>query len=613
MRVFTRLLVAASLAGSCFAQHSWLPLGEQVSDGRNDQELVEVDLGFPFTMPGGTTSPNVVVCRYGRILETNPVGNWSTPGNPTLTAGTAAQPTFLGSIQVGADWFSYESPTGLAWFYTDGATVAAVTWTGMSTNQTVGTPCTFQVQLHADGRIVTMWDSQCSALTTAMAGVSPGGGVALPADRDLLADTSAGPLVTSDPMVYSYFGFNLAGWALEFVPDGAGGALGWTVNGSSSGADPVYATNRPRSAGCFVPTSYLFVPDGVGGYDVTSGPSQYTSNVGVSAGVTSDDGLTAVGIDLGFAMPFPDGSVHQFVDIDPNGRILPTGAAGPAGTFVAPLVDPSQLLSSGYPAFFGMWSDWDVEQLNADGVYFRTDPGSATFTWRNVPQSRFWYSSGSGENPPCTWQIRLLQSGTVIVTHQDLAGMNLPDVPVLDAAVGMTSGVAPDPGQTDFSMLSSVALNVPGFAYEYWDCSYSQSSGLPPTEPVDLLIATPTIAGLTRPAIGGNWELQVQGVAGSTFGFYAIGLNSANNSLQPFGSPCVRATTFDLTQFRLADGLGNLQSWGITIPSNPALAGYQLFAQGAVDEPIGGDFAGFLGMPFALKWSNAVRGTIGQL
>ena len=610
MRNLSRSLVAAVLVvASPVAQHSWLPLGSQIANGSTAEELVTVSLGFSFTMPGSGGGGQVVVDRYGRILEVNPAGNTSSGGTPTVMAGSASQPTLFGSIHAFGEWFDYADPAARVWLYGDGGTVAAITWTNMTASNASGSPCTFQAQLYADGRIVLLYDSNCVANGQALVGVCPGSGVALPPETDLLAATSAGPFVTADPTVYSWASFNLAGRALEFVPNGVGGAAGWTVNGSSSGPDPIYARNRTRAAGCFVPTSYTFVPDGVGGYDVTSGPSQYDPNVGALAGATADDVITAIGLDLGFPMLFPDGSLHQLVDIDPNGRIVPTGAAG---TFGVPAINVSQVTASGYPAFFGMWSNWDVEAPTSDGIYFRTDPGSATFTWRDVSQSWGVYSLGSGETPPCTWQIRLEQGGTVVVTHQDLAGMNLPDVPVPDAAVGMTTGVGPDPGETDLSMLSSTPLNVAGYVYEHWDCSVSSSSTAPPAEPVDLLIETPRLVGLTRPAVGTNWELQVQRVGAATFGFYVVGLAPANASLVPFGSPCTRAVSLDLTQLRLADGLGDLQPWGVSIPNNPALSGLALYAQGVAEQPVGGSFSGFLGLPFALTWSNAVRGTLGQ-
>ena len=117
---------------------------------------------------------------------------------------------------------------------------------------------------------------------------------------------------------------------------------------------------------------------------------------------------------------------------------------------------------------------------------------------------------------------------------------------------------------------------------------------------------------MTRPILGTTWELQVQDVGAATFGFYVLGLSATNSSLEPFGSPCTRAVALDFTEFRLADGLGNLQPWTVSIPNNAALTGFRIYGQAAVEQPIGGAFAGFLGLPFATAWTNAIRGTVGQ-
>ena len=392
--------------------------------------------------------------------------------------------------------------------------------------------------------------------------------------------------------------------ALEFVPNGTGGAGGWTVIGTGGIADPehFFANNRAiAGGGCFVPVTYSYVPNGEGGYDVTAGPSLFDPVLGSLAGATDDDDITAVGLDLGFAMPFPDGSLVQFVDVDPNGRIVPTTLAGTEGDFSPSIGD---ITGDGYPYFFGWWTDWNVEEPTSDGIYFRTAPGVATFTWNNVAQF------GINPVPTCTWQIKLFDDGSVQITHQDMLDFN----PAIignsadDAAVGLTTGAVPDPGEIDHSSLTSTPTIVSGYAYEFWD-----ASGSAPAEPVDLLFDGARMAGLTEPFLGANWTLQIQGSGAALFGFYVIGFGTGNANLAFLGSPCTLVVTADVLDLQTTNGLGDLNPFVLPIPADPALASVELFVQGAYQQPIAPPFGGFVGLPFAFAFTNGIRGIIGEL
>ena len=157
MRILRLVFAGVLLAVSSRAQHRWLPLGTQVSDGSPAQELSNVYLGFPFTWPSGSLATFLVADRYGRVLENNP-WIYSSPGYVGQMAGYSAPPTLFSSIHVmsGGD---FTDPNAGVWFYTDNATVAAVTWTRITFS---GSPGTFQLQLFADGRIVMLYDSLCA-------------------------------------------------------------------------------------------------------------------------------------------------------------------------------------------------------------------------------------------------------------------------------------------------------------------------------------------------------------------------------------------------------------------------------------------------------------------
>ncbi|HEB52551.1 MAG TPA: hypothetical protein ENI87_04765, partial [bacterium] len=366
--------VAALLASSAFAQVQFLPIGNQIMDG--SQNMVTVNLGFNFTMPGGNVVTAVDVDEHGRVVE---VGTDPSDSSET-TAEMVGNPT--GSINVLWDYNGYSAANNAGvYFDTDNATVATITWVNVVF---IGAPCTYQLQLYASGNIAMVYDSNCPP-DDGIIGVCPGNGATLPAPSNLDDAINVAPIVTSDPTVFEDFGFtagidafDIPSSGLLFVPTGAGGAAGWTVVGNAGVTDPLlpFATNENYGGGCFNKVSFTYVPNPAGGYDVTAGPSQFDPNLGVSAGATADDTITAIGLDLGFQMQFPDGSLHQFVDIDPNGRILPTGVG--AGDFSPSLAD---LHGDGYPMICPLWSDWNVTESTSDDIYFNTNPGvSATFT-----------------------------------------------------------------------------------------------------------------------------------------------------------------------------------------------------------------------------------------
>ena len=597
MHSFLTRSVAAGLliAAPALAQPAWLPFGTQIAIP-STTSVNTVNLGFNFTMPGGNVVTAVDIDTHGRIIE---VG--TDPSDSSETTGEMqSNPT--GSINVCWDFCSYtSSPAAGLFFDTDNASVAVVTWRDISQAGVF----TMQCQLYADGRIIMLYDSRMPN-DDGIVAVSPGNGAALPAQSDISTATAA-PLVSADPTVFEDFDFSAAGstdlqaTALEWVPNGAGGASGWTVNGTAGLSDPPVASSELISGDvCFLQRTYTYAPDGAGGYDVSSGPSVFDPNIGALAGATADDSITAIGLDLGFPMRFPDGTPHQFGAIDPNGRIVPTTAAGTFGDLSPSILD---ITTDGYPYFFGFWTDWNVTEPTSDGIYFNTIPGaSATFTWNNVAQF------GTDPGQPCTWQITLFNGGVVQITHQDLTGFNTPTHSSPDdSAVGLTAGALPDPGETDHSALTGSPTNVAGYVYEFWD-----SSGSTPVEPNDLQIAGPDLVSLNEPLQGTNWQVQTQNVGSSAFGLYVVGTASQSLFLGALGSPCQLLVSADLLDFQAADGLGNLNPYSLAIPVSPAINGTELFVQGTHEVTPGGAFGPFAGLPFGLILSNAVKGTVGS-
>lgn len=592
----SRLLLAAGLClcAGLRSQHHFLPLGVPAASAQYN--VWQVDLGFAFTMPGGTTTTQLWADRHGRLYLPN-AGN-------SQAASTGASLVYSQSGVIGVFWDSLSVPSDpYVFVFTDGSSVCSITWNGVG----FGGGWTFQCQVYASGRIVMLYDSRCP-VTNPVIGVSPGTGVTLPPPEDFSATLTGTPIVTPSPTVFEDFdvpqpSFDLQSSALEFIPTGAGGVLGWTVFATGGVVDPVVvpAASRTFAGGCYCRKTYRYEPDGSGGFDASAVAGSYDANIGTLVGATADDAITAVGVDLGFAMTFPDGLSHQFVDVDPNGRIAPTGAFGAVGDQSPSLAD---ITGDGYPYYFGLWADWDVTRPESDGIYFTNVPGvSATFTWRDVAQ----YSFGAAQ--PCTWQIRLFANGDVHVTHEDLAGLNQIGASADDVAVGLTSGFASTASETDHSMLGATATSVPGIVFEWWDAS----SGTP-NEPVDLRIAeTPLLTSLQQPIEGGSWRVQaIEVAANAQFGLYIVGLSTQNTFLEPFGSPCLLSASADIVTLLPATGTGEIADYALPIPGAVGLLGTRVYAQCAVDGATSPLFSGFAGTPLRLAFSNALEGVIGS-
>lgn len=578
------------LSCTALAQNQFAPVGNPINTGAANA-VYTVNLGFSFMMPGGNVVTAVDVDTEGRIVE---VGSVPSDGSESTTEMTA-NPT--SSINVMWDAVGIATPGGI-FFQSNNSSLAVISWV----NNTTPTACTFQCQLFASGNIVMVYDSRCPA-DDGIIGICPGNGTVLPAPSDLSGAINSTPILSANPTVFEDFGttagintFDFPSSALEFIPLGGGGVNGWTVIGNIGVTDPLdpFASSESFGGGCFVPASYTYAPNGSGGYTVIGTASLFDSNIGALVGATEDDTITAINVDIGFPMLFPDGFTYTLVDIDPNGRIIPSGFNA-FGDFSPTIFE---LNNDGYPMICGLWADWNVTESTSDGIYFNTVPGvSATFTWNNVAQF------GPDPAPVSTWQVTLLATGSIQITHENLSRYNS-TVSADDTIVGISNGYGPDPGEIDHTALPASTTSYP---YEFWD-----SSGPTPAEPVTLIFDTPQLSATTNPIMGNAWELQTQQSGTANFGLYIVGFDSANIDLTGLGSPCTQSVVADLVHFQTANGLGDITPYLIGIPTTPMLAGFELFVQGAVDLPIGSGFGGFAGLPFALSWSNAIKGTVGS-
>jgi hypothetical protein len=596
------LALGLLLASPALAQNQFGPLGNQIMDG--SQNLVTVNLGFNFTMPGGAVVSSVDVDEHGRIVE---VGSDASDSSET-TGEMTGNPT--GSINVLWDFNGYTAANAGVYFFTDNASFATITWTQVTF---VGAPCNYQCQLFGDGRIVMVYDSNCPA-DDGIIGVCPGNGATLPTQSNLDDAIVNGTLISADPTVFEDFGFtagvdafDFPSSALEFIPTSAGGATGWTVVGNAGVVDPLlpFAQNEEAGGGdCqpaeFTPVTLFFTPDGNGGYDATSAPIAFDTNIGPDAGLTGDDEALG-GFDLGFVFPWPDGSSDQFAKIDSNGRIGPDVSNFNAD-FSPSLAD---MHGDNHAIVAALWTDINISAAGSGKIHFNTVPGaSATFTWDNVYQF-----SGS---QPITFQVTLFAGGLIQINLLDHVNYNQVGGSNDDTIIGTSTGAGPDPGESDLSALGTA--NTGATTYEYWD-----SSGTAPVEPFDLINDLTAnygeLAALSVPRLGTSWDLEIQNVpAQTTLGLYVVGTTTQNLDVTPLGSPCTLVPAADLIVVALPSATpGVLTPLNFAIPNQPNLVGFELFVQGVHDGAPTPPFAGFAGLPWAFVFTNAFKGTVGSI
>jgi len=357
---------------------------------------------------------------------------------------------------------------------------------------------------------------------------------------------------------------------------------------------PVQAAVEDLGPGCDVPSvAFRFVPNGNGGHDVfDAGAGQFDADIGVLCGATADEAITATGLDLGFPFPFPSAigtAPEQFVRIDPNGRILPDSSGINNGSW-NPTVNA--FLNAGFPMVCPMWTDINVQEPNSDGIYWKTEPGKAVFTWNDVPQFSYQY----GTPMPLTFQCTLFDNGEVLVVYEDLSNYNVTsNTKVL---IGISSG---NVGGTGTSLdLSQIVSGDPASgapAFEFFE-SYT----------LDLHVETPTLLATNTPTLGSDFTyLMWNAPAEAQAALYLIGVDllPAPVPIGNFGyqNPCSLTVPFVDVQIALPTYPGEFGSASIAIPTTPlSLQGFELYLQGVVN---GAQFTS------PLLTSNTLRATVG--
>lgn len=544
------VLAAASLTSGLFAQGALSApcyvgqLGTPLNLG-DDQVASNNALGFTFPGPAGPIT-SIDISSNGFVwLGSNT--------NPACCNGDIQ--TFLTDMpRIAVMWTDLYPPgNGDVYFNTFPATPttpasAVITWDNVPEIGTSNLQ-TMQLQLFDDGSFSMVFDQRTSnTFHDALIGVTQG--LTAVANAIDFSSTSVSSPHNSgtNPTVLELqqSSWDLAGRAYAFVPNGQGGYLVLDRPGCTLAGAVAYGRGCPLPAAAYelfaIPslidlsnTAIEFTPTGSGGYVAVPTTGFFTGYT--NANSFFDDEVKGP-FNLPFTFAFPGGSTNA-IDIASNGFIwLSTGnfdsrcCYGNTAQFLA---DPASIAA--------VWMD--LYPPGGGSIYFDTTPTEAHITWAGVPE--FW------NGPPQTAQITLRANGSFRLAYQTVSNGSH------DLLVGFSQGNVPvDPGSSDFSAGPVIVTGGGG----------------------PMLLASQTGS---RPVLGTTYGMDIdQGSNNALVGVMVLGTAGYNPgvNLTPFGmTGCELYASLDVLLTVLL--AGPVTPFGLPLPNNPALAGYQLFAQGA--------------------------------
>ncbi len=555
-RVLTSVLFAAIasplLAQICPERN----LGVVVGNG-DDVMLTIQPIGFAFPF-AGTTYTDVHICTNGFFHLSNAGTPAPGGGDGTSTAAELAS----GSPRICPKWSDDNllAANGANVYINSSPAKCTITW-DRAVNFGGTTLFSYQAQLFPTGEIRFIYDANTTnnstfsaAYAAGLVGLSPGGGVTLPAASDF----SLGGTTTDNTLfeTFAALGFDMQGLTVQIIPTNPGYV--WLVappSGCASSTnygvgcyknpDSFYEFFSPAAAMDLTGKTITMLRNSTGYtvLDAFAGMFQPTTN---AATIVVGDDVTAP-VALSAPMPVPGGGTTSSLHVSSNGVITlsPTGI-GAAWT-------------PGLAAFLG-WAQtavccWhDYNNTLGGSVKFEEAGGIAYVTWDAV------VSHQTTVADTLQFQFNLATGDiTMMFVTMGAAGNNY--------LVGYSvAGASADPGATDLSNTLAYPINV-----------------------ADVPSLELQLTSVGVPFIGNSaYALEVRNVP-ATSPAAAVFFGSAQapgTDLIGLGMPgCKQWSTAEFGAFATLPTVGTTAQIPFPMPANPSLVGASATVQGAALAP----------------------------
>lgn len=454
MQKALRALLLAAISAPLFAQNCPDRVyGTQVGNG-DDVMLPIQPIGFAFPFAGNTYT-DVHICTNGYFHLSN--GGTPAPGPADGTA-TAAE-LAAGSPRISPNWSDHNMTlaNGSYVYINSTPTKCTITWDRCIHYGFTAPLFTFQAQLFPTGEIKFFYDGLTSnnstfsvAYATGLVGVSPGGGVTLPAASDISLGGA-----TLDDTLYEVFApgaFDMQNKVVHLVPTnpgwvylvGAPSGCGESVNygtGCYKRPDSIYEFFA-SAASMDLSGKTITMLRNTTGYTVLDAipGSLYPTTLATTI-VPGDDVVATVG--LSAAMPVAGGGTTSSLTVSSNG-VVSLAATGNGNAWTPAI---GTFLNWAQTAIC-VWHDYNNTITGSGAVMFEDVGGIAYITFDGV------YSYGTTVADTFQFQFNLA-SGDITLVFGTMGGAG--NAYLVGYSVG---GASADPGATDLSSALAVPQDI---------------------------------------------------------------------------------------------------------------------------------------------------------
>ncbi|MEO6596950.1 MAG: hypothetical protein ABIP94_19565, partial [Planctomycetota bacterium] len=421
--------------------------------GAGDEAVFSAPIGFAFPF-AGTTYTDAHICTNGFLFLSN---GGPTPGPSDYTATQAELAS--GPPRICALWcdLNIVAANGAQVYIDSTPARCTITWDravdfGMTTQFQV------QVQLLPSGEILIYYSAGATNNSTynyaagrGIAGVSPGGGVTLPAPNDLsTAGSTTDNVLFEEWLVQTTFDLPLR--SLHLIPT----TPGWTwIPTPWSGC----ATATDYGTGCISAQDSFFEVMSAPAFDLAGTtmtllrtPNGYTAVNGIPGAIVPPTGAAVIianaddivqTVALASPMPVPGGTTSS-LSVSSNGNIALSVTGNGAG--FAP--DVGNFLNFAQTSVAPSWHDYNPAIAGSGKILYEQVAGFAYVTWDNV----YVYNT----TVPDQFQVQLeLATGNVTVVYGAFSGAGP------DYLVGYSrGGPSPRPEASDLSVALSGPIQV---------------------------------------------------------------------------------------------------------------------------------------------------------